>query len=76
MAGLCNRHLNSNREYAYANDLEIRMRVMNVPSKEYGLGGPGLVMGGISFAWLAVWVLSPDCICRKLGVCDFFEALR
>jgi len=31
--GLYNRHLNSNREYAYANDLEI-MQVMNVLAKE------------------------------------------
>jgi hypothetical protein len=29
-------------------------------------------MGGINFAWLAVWVLSPDWLSRKLGVCDFF----
>ena len=24
-------------------------------------------MGGINFAWLAVWVLSPDWLSRKLG---------
>jgi len=24
------------------------------------------------FAWLAVWVLSPDWLCRKLGVCNFY----
>jgi len=28
-------------------------------------------MGGISFAWMAVWVLSPDWPCRKLQVCNF-----
>jgi len=28
-------------------------------------------MGGINFAWLAVWVLSPDCPSRKLRVCNF-----
>jgi len=28
------RHLNSNREYAYANDLEIMFNVMNVLAKE------------------------------------------
>ena len=34
IAGLYNRHLNSNREYAYANDLEIKLRVMTVLAKE------------------------------------------
>jgi len=29
-------------------------------------------MGGINFAWLAVWVLRPDWLCRMLAVCDFF----
>jgi hypothetical protein len=29
-------------------------------------------MGGINFAWLAVWVLSPDWLSRKLEVCAFF----
>jgi len=29
-------------------------------------------MGGINFAWLAVWVLSPDWPSHKLQVCDFF----
>jgi len=33
-------------------------------------------MEGISFAWLAVWVLSPDWLSRKLGVSDFLQALR
>jgi hypothetical protein len=28
-------------------------------------------MGGINFAWLAIWVVSPDWLSRKLGVCDF-----
>jgi len=33
-------------------------------------------MGGINFAWLAVWVLSPDWLCRKLQVVwDFFMRL-
>ena len=33
-------------------------------------------MGGIKFAWLAVWVLSPDWPRRKLQeVCDFFLRL-
>jgi len=29
-------------------------------------------MGEINFAWFAVLVLSPDWLCRKLEVCDFF----
>ena len=32
-------------------------------------------MGGINFAWLAVWVLSPDWPSSKLQVCDFFRRL-
>jgi len=32
-------------------------------------------MGGINFAWLAVWVLSPGWPSRKLQVCDFFMHL-
>jgi len=31
-------------------------------------------MGGINFGWLAVWVLSPDWLSRKLEVCDFCQA--
>jgi len=27
-------------------------------------------MGGINFGWMAVWVLSPEKLCRKLEVCD------
>jgi hypothetical protein len=32
-------------------------------------------MGGINFGWLAVWVLSPDRLSRKLNVRDFFRHL-
>jgi len=32
-------------------------------------------MGGINFARLAVWVLSPDWPSRKLQICDFFRRL-
>jgi len=35
-------------------------------AKNWRLGGPGLIMGGINFAWLAVWVLS----------LDFFQVFR
>ena len=31
-------------------------------------------MGGMNFAWLAVWVLSPDWPSRKLQVCNFLGA--
>jgi len=33
-------------------------------------------MGGINFGWLAVWVLSPDWLSRKLEVCDVCQARR
>jgi len=33
-------------------------------------------MGGINFGWLAVWVPSPDWLCRKLEICDVCQALR
>jgi len=32
-------------------------------------------MGGINFAWLAVWVLSPDWPSRKMQVYDFSRRL-
>ena len=33
-------------------------------------------MLGINFGWLAVWVLSPGLLSRKLEVCNFCQALR
>jgi hypothetical protein len=33
------------------------------------------MMGGISFGWLAVWVLSPEWLSRKLELCDFVRRL-
>jgi hypothetical protein len=33
-------------------------------------------MGGINFGWLAVWVLSPDWLSRKLEVCNFCQGLK
>jgi hypothetical protein len=59
-------------EYAYAINFEVMLRALNDLAKDYRLGGPGLTMGGIKFGWLAVWVLSPDWLSRKLDVCDFF----
>jgi len=32
-------------------------------------------MGGINFAWLAIWFPSPDWPSRKLQVCEFFRRL-
>jgi len=61
-------------EYAYANDFEVRLRALTDRAKDKRLGGTGLVVGGINFAWLAVWVLSTDWLIRKR---DFFlQALR
>ena len=57
-------------EYAYANDFEVRLRALTDHAKDQGLGCPGLNMGGISFGWLAVWVLSPDWLSRKTEVCE------
>ena len=50
MAGLYNKHLNPNREYACANDLEVRLRPLTDVAKELRPDGPGLIMGGINFA--------------------------
>jgi len=30
----------------------------------------------MNFGWLAVWVLSPDWLSRRLEVCDFCQTLR
>jgi len=32
-------------------------------------------MVGINFGWLAVWVLSPEWLSRKLDICDFCQRL-
>ena len=34
LAGLYNRHLNSDRGYAYTNDLEVRLKALNDLAKE------------------------------------------
>jgi hypothetical protein len=31
-------------------------------AKDQRLGGTGLIMGGINFGWLAVWVPSPNSV--------------
>jgi hypothetical protein len=68
--------LNLTGEYAYGNDFEVRLRTLTYLAKYKRLGGPGLIMGGITFASLALWVLSPGWFSRKLVVCDFFRALK
>jgi hypothetical protein len=45
-------------------------------AKDKGLGSPGLIWGGINFGWLAVWVLNPDRLRRKLKFRELFQALR
>jgi hypothetical protein len=62
-------------EYAYTNDFEVRLRALTDHAKDYCLGGPGLIMRGINFGWLAAWVLIPGWLSRKLEVCDFFMCL-
>jgi hypothetical protein len=46
-------------EYAYANDFEFRLRALTDLARISHLGGTTLILGGIKFAWLAVWGLSP-----------------
>ena len=53
-------------EYAYANDFEVRLKALTDLTKDDRLSGTGLIWGGINFAWLAVWVLSPDWPRRRL----------
>ena len=62
--------------YAYVNEFEVRLRALIDTAKEQRIGGPGLITGGINFAWLAVGVLGPDWLCRKLGECDFFPGTQ
>ena len=44
-------------EYAYANDFEVRLRALTDLAKDLCLGGTGLIMGRINFAWLVVRIL-------------------
>jgi hypothetical protein len=64
------------REYAYVNDFEVRLGALTDLTKDQPLGGPGLIMGGINFGWLAVRGPNPGWLSRNLEVCDFFQALR
>ena len=49
MAGLCNRHPNSNGEYANANDFGVRLKALTDLVRNECLVGPGLIVGGINF---------------------------
>ena len=44
-------------------------------AKDEGLGCPGQSMEGINFGWFAVWVPSPDWLCRILELCDIDRRL-
>ena len=55
--------------YAYANDFEVRLRALTDLARDWRLSGTGLIVGGINFAWLAVWVLSPNWLSRKSEFC-------
>jgi hypothetical protein len=76
VAGLYNRTLNLTGEYAYGKDFEVKLRALNDLAKDYGLGGPGPITGGINFGCLAVWDLIAAWFSRKLKVCEYFQALR
>ena len=67
IAGLCNRHANSNGEYANPNDFGVRLKALTDLARNECLVGPGLIVGGMNFSWLAVWVLSPERLSRKPG---------
>ena len=60
-------------ECAYANDFEVRLSDLTHLARIQCLGGTTLVVVGINFAWLAVWVLSPDWLSCKS---DILQALR
>jgi hypothetical protein len=49
IAGHCNRHPNSNGEYANANDFGVRLKALTDLATNKCLVGPGLIVGGIKF---------------------------
>jgi len=57
-------------EYVYANDFEVRLRALTDLAKDQRLDGTGILIGGINFAWLLLWFLSPDSLNRKS---DYFK---
>ena len=56
----CIRHPNSNGEYANANASGVRLKALTDLTRNKCLVWPELIVGGINFGWMAVWVLSPD----------------
>jgi hypothetical protein len=54
IAGLCNRHLNSNRGKCLGLRFEVRLRAMTDHTKDWCLGGTELFTGGITLVgWLS-----------------------
>ena len=77
IAGLCNRHPNSNREYA--NAFGVRLKAFTDLARNECLVGPGLIVGGINFGWLVGWLSgfwAQTSSVANLEVCDFYQALR
>ena len=57
--------LNLKGEYGYSNNFEVTLRALTYLARVSRLCGTTLFVGGISFAWLVVRVLSPDVLSRK-----------
>ena len=73
IAGHCNRLPNSNGEYANANFSKVKLKALTNKSQTIA---SKLIMGGINFGWLAVWVLSPDWLSHKPGGVRLCQAFR
>ena len=56
ISGLCNRHPDSNGEYAYANDFGVRLKALTDLARYKFLVDAGLIVGGINFGWLVCWL--------------------
>jgi hypothetical protein len=46
---------------------EANLRALTGLAKDWRLGGTGHIMGRMNFPCLALWVLSPELLIRKLG---------
>ena len=53
---------------------KVRLKALAALTKDKCTSSVYLIMGKIYFGWLAVWVLSPDCRCRKMDLCDYCQA--
>jgi hypothetical protein len=60
-------------EYVYVYEYEVTLRALTDLARVYRIGGTIPILGGINFACLAVWGLSPGWLSRKN---DFLQALR